>query len=36
MLKPVQSDKFNQKACLRAYIDMNTDLRKGAKKDFEK
>ena len=28
--------KFNQNAWLRAYIDMNTDIRKKTKIDFEK
>ena len=37
-LKKVHSDKikFNKKAWLKPYIDMNTDLKKAAKYDFEK
>ena len=27
--------KFNENACLKPYIDINTDLRKKAKNDFE-
>ena len=35
--KKVQSVvQFNQKAWLKPYIDMNTELRKEAKSDFEK
>ena len=28
--------KFNQNSCARAYIDVNADLRKKAKNDFQK
>ena len=28
--------QFNQKAWIKAYIDMNTELRRQAKNDFEK
>ena len=28
--------RFNQNPCLKPYIDMNSDLRKKAKNDFEK
>ena len=28
--------EFNQEACLQPYIDMNTELKKDAKNDFEK
>ena len=37
VLKKVQRvSKLNQKACLKPYVDMNSDLRKVAENDFEK
>ena len=37
ILKKVHKEiKFNQNAWLKPYIDMNTDLRKETKTDFEK
>ena len=34
--KGTQTIKINQKSWLKPYIDMNTELRKKAKNDFEK
>ena len=37
VLKKVQRvSKLNQKACLKPYVDMNSDLRKVAENDFER
>ena len=36
LIKVHKMIKFNQNAWLKSYIDMNTDLRKKAKTDFEK
>ena len=35
-ITPYRVIEFNQNAWLKPYTDMNTDLKKKAKKDFEK
>ena len=34
--KVIKAIKFNQKGCLKSYIDMNTEVQEKSKNDFEK